>query len=274
MRDEPLVSVVMPIYNAEKFLGEAIESILNQSYKNIELIVVNDGSTDKSGKIVERFRKKDKRIKVLINKKALGYGGEAATNIAIKKAKGKYIAKMDADDVSMLERIEKEVEFLENNKNIFLVGSQALIIDSSGKIVGKRNVPLKHDEIWKEFYLRSCVVHPSIMFRNEGIIGDFFKLKFKHFNDYYTFFELMKNGKRFENLSEYLFKYRVHGDNTVYTNIKEKFRENYRIKKYFLSLGYQPYIKQRLMVFFQLLVVNLVPEKILFWSFNKLSKFK
>lgn len=269
---KPLVSVVMPVYNASLFLREAIDSVLNQTFKNYELIIVNDGSTDNSEKIINSYKKKNpNKITVLKNKVALGYGGEAATNQAIKFAKGKYIAKMDADDVSDKNRLKKEVEYLEKHEDVFLVGSQAKVIDGQSNVIGFRNVPLTHNKIWEEFYFRSCVIHPSVMFRKESITEDFYKLKFKHFNDYYTFFNLMSCGKKFANLPDYLVKYRIHGMNTVYSNLKIKFEINYKIKQSFLSSTYKPPIIHRLVVFLERFIVILFPEKLVIFVFLKLN---
>lgn len=272
---KPLVSVIMPVYNASLYLREAIDSVLSQTFKDYELIIINDGSTDNSGEIINDYKKNNpSRIIVLRNKVALGCAGEAATNQAIKIARGKYIAKMDADDVSDKNRLKKEVEYLEKHENIFLIGSQAKIIDGHNNIIGVRNVPLSHNNIWKEFYLRSCVIHPSVMFRRESIREDFYNLKFKHFNDYYTFFNLMSCGKKFANLPDYLVKYRIHGMNTTYSNLKLKFEINYKIKQSFLNKNYKPPLFHKLIVFFQRLVVILFPEKFIIFMFIKLNKNK
>jgi len=115
------VSIVMSVYNAQKYLDEAIESILNQTYSNFEFIIINDGSTDKSLEIIENYAKKDSRI-IVINRenKGLIY----SLNEGIRKANGKYIARMDADDISLPQRLEKQVEFMEKNKNIGICGTQ------------------------------------------------------------------------------------------------------------------------------------------------------
>ncbi len=116
----PLVSVIMPVYNAGNFLMEAIESILNQTYQNFEFIIVDDASTDNSWKIIQKYAKKyPKKIKAFQLKKTLNRGGDACANFALKKAKGKYIARMDADDIAHPKRLEKEVDFLEKTKRFF-----------------------------------------------------------------------------------------------------------------------------------------------------------
>lgn len=268
------VSVIMPVYNSKEFVAESIESILGQSYSNWELIIVDDGSTDGSGAIIDGYSKADQRIKVVRNSQPSGFGGEAAANQAIKLARGKYIAKMDSDDVSLTERLTKEVEFLDENPDVFMVGGWARVIDEKGRIRGERRVPVASQDIWEEFYLRSCVVHPSIMFRNERGGRDFYDLRFRHFNDYHTFFELMKQGKRVANIPDFLIHYRVHGKNTVYTNLKEKFEENYKIKQSFLDEKYRPKMVYRLIVEIQRLIIWLLPENWLIFLINNLSLWK
>jgi glycosyltransferase involved in cell wall biosynthesis len=111
MFDKPEVSVILPVYNSEIFLKSSIDSILNQSFKNFELIIINDGSTDSSEKIILNYLKKDKRIIYIKNFK--NYGISRSLNIAIKKSKGEFICRMDSDDISHYKRIEIQIFFLE-----------------------------------------------------------------------------------------------------------------------------------------------------------------
>ena len=108
--NNPAISVIMTAYNTEKYIKEAIESILNQTFKDFEFIIVDDGSTDNTRLIIEEYAKKDRRIKILYNKKNLGI--VKSLNKAIAIAKGKYIARMDSDDVSKLNRLEKQFVFM------------------------------------------------------------------------------------------------------------------------------------------------------------------
>lgn len=130
-----LVSVIIPIYNVEKYVKEAIESIQKQTYKNIEIIIVDDGSTDNTYKIVEELAKKDKRIKLFKNEKNLKI--VKTLNFALSMSNGEYIARMDGDDISALDRIEKKVKFLEENKEYDLVGCSMKAIDLDGNIIGQ-----------------------------------------------------------------------------------------------------------------------------------------
>ena len=111
--NNPLVSVIIPCYNAEKYVEEAVRSIMTQTYKNIEILVTEDCSTDNTLKILKNLEKEDSRIKVIQNKKNLKI--VKSLNNMINIAQGKYIARMDADDISLPERIEKQVRFMEEN---------------------------------------------------------------------------------------------------------------------------------------------------------------
>jgi len=264
MKELPLVSVVMPVHNAEEFIGEAIESILNQTYKHFELIIIDDASTDASWPIIEKNRRiHPKQIKTLHLSRSLGRSGDPATNIGISKARGKYIAKMDADDIAHPQRLEKQVNFLEKNSDIFMVGSQAYVIDKEGKIIGRKNTPLNHNDIYNNFFLYCYICHPSLMFRNLRMDGDFYQIKFPYFNEYFNFFKLMNQGKKVANLSDYLIYYRIHGKNNSFSNIKKKFLSTLAIKKEFVfKFGYEPTLSQILYTFAQSFFVFLLPDKV------------
>lgn len=130
-----LVSVIIPVYNVEKYVKEAIESIQNQTYKNLEIIVIDDGSVDDTYKIVEELAKDDNRIKLYKNEKNLKI--VKTLNRALSLSNGEYIARMDGDDISALDRIEKKVKFLEENQEFELVGCSMKAIDINGKQIGQ-----------------------------------------------------------------------------------------------------------------------------------------
>ena len=123
-----MISVIMSVYNDEKYLSKAVESILNQSYKDFEFIIVNDGSTDNSFEILEKYQQDDKRV-ILIEQDNIGL--TKSLNKAIDMACGKYIARMDSDDISLLTRFQKQIDFLEQNKDYALAGTNIAKIDIS-----------------------------------------------------------------------------------------------------------------------------------------------
>jgi len=202
---EPKISVIMSAYNAEKYIAEAIESILNQTFKNFEFIIINDCSTDNSLKIIKKYMKKDKRIILINNKK--NFGRAKSRNRGLKIAKGKYIAILDSDDVSLSERFEKQYNFLEQHQDVFLVGTGSINIDENGikKSISKPICSFK--KISKILPFNNCIFHPSIMFRN----GDkyFYREKFPYSQDYDLYLRLLSKGKRLVNMPEILIKYRI-----------------------------------------------------------------
>jgi len=132
---QPLVSVIMPAFNAELFIADAIESIISQTYRNWELIAVDDGSTDATKQIIRNLANKNNKIKPIYLRK--NHGESAAANIGFSKTKDQYIARIDADDIAHPERLTKQVKFLQNHPDYVLVGSQADIIDEYNQIIGE-----------------------------------------------------------------------------------------------------------------------------------------
>src|SRR3990172_12530717 len=128
--NNPVITVLMSAYNAEKYLREAIESILNQTFKDFEFIIINDCSTDKTKKIIEEYANKDARIKLINN--ATNLGLTKSLNIGLKEARGEYVARLDADDVALPERLEKQYEFMNKNRDITLTGAWAEKIYEEG----------------------------------------------------------------------------------------------------------------------------------------------
>jgi glycosyltransferase involved in cell wall biosynthesis len=160
----PLISVVMSVYNGERYLCEAIDSILCQTFIDFEYIIVNDGSTDKSLEIIHSYR--DERI-ILIDQQNAGLAN--ALNNGIKISNGKYIARMDADDISLSNRLEKQCYFLESNPSYIIVGSNARIIDADGNYVYTSKIKTASNDIKKMLPDRCPFYHSSVMYRKEVI---------------------------------------------------------------------------------------------------------
>jgi glycosyltransferase involved in cell wall biosynthesis len=198
----PLVSVVMPVHNGALYLSDAIKSILNQTYPHFELIIINDGSSDNSEYIINAFN--DSRIKYHVFNKQQGI--VAALNFGLTLAKGDFIARMDADDISLKHRLAKQVEMLLNNPEIAILGTQYIGINGRS-----RALPILHDDIIWHTLNASPFVHPSVMFRTS-----FIKLNSIRYNVDYQFAEDLAlwvecfSLTRMANLNERLIKYRYH----------------------------------------------------------------
>lgn len=212
MDPTPLISVILPTYSRESYLAESIESVLAQTYTNFELIIVNDCSTDHTAELLEDFRKKDKRIRVIENE--INKGAPASRNIAVELAGGKYLAMMDSDDISLPARFEKQVEFLEKQPQTYVLGCSAFVIDPEGNTVNEWHLPTRDRLIrWHSIFRNSKVFcNPSVMMR--ASIFDYVP-KFNENNRpsddselWATIFPYKELG--FANLADKLVKYRSH----------------------------------------------------------------
>ncbi|MGD9129292.1 MAG: glycosyltransferase [Candidatus Woesebacteria bacterium] len=259
-RKKTTISVIMPVFNGARFLAEAIESILKQSFKDFELIIVNDASTDNSEKIIKSFLKKDKRIKLLNNKQNLGES--ASANVGFKAAQAKYIARMDQDDIAHPDRFAKQVYFLDHNPDHILVATQGHIIDENKQVVGHKLFPLDHETIYKEYGNFHPILHPSIMVRR-SLLPDQKKLwtdQLSSADDYMTLFTLLMNGK-FANLPEKLIYYRLHSNNNSMKNVRAKFINSLRVRYYAIrDLGYPVNIKMLILMLMQSAYILFLPE--------------
>lgn len=263
----PLVSVIMPAYNAEKYIGEAIESILHQTFREFEFIIVDDASTDSTWSVIERYALKDKRIRTYRNRKNM----KSCRNYikAMNLAKGKYLAIMDNDDVSFPYRIEKQFEFLEKHPEVGIVGGTIEIIDNNGNYVAKRKYHLTDGDIRKNIFKYSPFAHPLVMIRKSVLeqIG-YYNPEYAPADDYDLYFRIGKVAK-FANLSDALLKYRVL-PNSI-TNKTTRRMDLLTIKIRFAYSNNYPYqitLFDRLLALMQFTAIFFVPAKVRVWLFN------
>ena len=219
--DSPLVSVIMPVYNAQFYLHNSIKSILEQSFADFEFIIIDDCSTDNSYTIMQRYAELDRRIIILKNKQNSKQA--YCRNLGIYRASGKYLAFLDADDISIMDRLKIQVNFLENNSGITVCGSRVNFITVNNDItVNKIYYPLKHNEIkiyCTLFY--NPIAQSSVMLRS-----DFLKANNMYYNealgyiaeDFYLWINLIDKGAKFAILDQELVNYRV-GDKNQTTAI-------------------------------------------------------
>ena len=163
---KPLITVLMSVYNGERYLHEAIESILNQTFTDFEFLIINDGSTDSTRDIITSYT--DSRIRLIDNEQNIGL--TKSLNKGIDLARGKYIARMDADDISMPERLEVQYNFLEKNIEYSLVSSGAYLIDENNNQIGELYRPYNYEMILGYIFFFNPIIHPSVLFEKKEII--------------------------------------------------------------------------------------------------------
>lgn len=226
MTQTHLISVLMPVYNTkEEYLRASIESILNQTFTDFEFIIVNDGSTNNAEEVILSY--KDNRIKYV---KQENQGIVGALNNAWSKASGKYIARMDSDDIAYPERFAKQVNFLEENPEYSLVGSWAKIIPS------KNIIKLPQDIKIMDLLADCMFIHPSIMF-NKADFEKFnlqYETGFEYAEDYCLYANAVKHLKM-TNLQEVLLDYRVYPENSSSKNRDIRIKSSFKVQDLILE---------------------------------------
>lgn len=231
----PFISVVMPVFNAEKFIYSTVKSIIDQTFSDFELIIINDASTDTTEKIINSFN--DNRIKII---KTLGIGATEAYNTGFRNAKGKYIAISDHDDISEKDRFKKQVEFLEKNPEVNVLGTNYNVINEKGNFLFSVLQPQENLQI-KELLLKraSGVFNPSLMVRKE--IFD----KYGYYNNNYfpvsdyEFYLRNIDYLHFHNLEDILYNWRNLKTSISHKNVdlfnKQLYKVSYKYiyKKYY-----------------------------------------
>jgi len=271
-KNTPKISIILPVYNAGKYLSLAIESILNQSFSDFEIIAINDGSKDNSLKILKEYAFKDNRIKVYSNKKNLGVSKSA--NKAIKFTSGQFIARMDADDIMIQNRLKNQYEFLISNPKHILIGGQVILTDPNSKIIGEKKFPLDHRQI-KEMLFTAMPVQQATTMINRGLLSRNFIWYEDGMNtaeEVELFFKLLQYGK-FANLDSFVHEYRQHSDSLSRRNPKDTFRLTYIARKKGVRLhGYIPSAKASVISSMQKLIITILPKNLIYPIYYSLRK--
>ena len=199
---KPLVSIVMAVRNEEKQVIRAVNSVLNQTYKNLEMIVIDDSSTDRTPEILRELAEKDNRISIV--RLCENLGAAYARNIGIKHAEGEYIAILDADDWFHPRKIEIQVEFLEAKRKYGLVGTFCIALDPVRNRILKTRLPITHEEILKTMAYRNPFIHSSVIIR-KSILDEvgYYNPRYKRAHDYDLYFRILSRS-RAANIPRYL----------------------------------------------------------------------
>jgi GT2 family glycosyltransferase len=221
MIEQPTISVLMPSYNSAKYLAEAMDSILNQTFGDFEFIIINDGSTDDSESLLRAYEKKDHRIRLISRGNT---GIVRALNEGLELAQGQYIARMDSDDIALPERFAKQVKYMEEHPECVVVGAWGLMIDPEGCPVRLHRHPITHEAIDSAHMNGDfgAVPHSCALIRRDVLqrINGYRKAA-EPAEDVDLFLRLAEEGK-LANLPECLFKYRLHPTSTGYAKRKKQ----------------------------------------------------
>lgn len=210
--NKPLVSVIMATFNEPSaFITKSINSILNQSYQNLELLIADDSTNSETIRAINEAAARDNRVRILRKDERMGF--VPALNYALKQSKGELLARMDGDDMSLPERIEKQVNYAQSHPQIDIFGGSMNIIDENDDIISERHYPTTPSAIKLMFMFRSPFSHPTLMFRRKVFTeGFYYNPDFKRAEDIDLYMRLYKHGFHFGNLPDKLLNYRVTGD--------------------------------------------------------------
>jgi glycosyltransferase involved in cell wall biosynthesis len=228
---KPAITVLMPVYNAAQYIGDAIQSVLQQSFADFELLIINDGSIDETEKIIRSFP--DKRI-ILINQ--TNQGVAAALNNGLQIAKADYIARFDADDICIRERLKTQYEFLQNHPEYVIVGTDVDYLDMNDEFVFSYTSTYTNEKIQQQKFITCPFIHSSVLFRKEAVIkAGGYNIHAHTFEDHLLWPKILSQGKGC-NLAEILLRVRLNPNSIT---IDERWRNNrfHSIKKQAILKG-------------------------------------
>ncbi len=225
-KSNPSISVIMPIYNAEEYLKESIESILSQSFKDFEFVIVNDGSVDSSKTIVESFD--DDRIR-FIDRHHEGFA--KTLNAAIKASKGRYLARIDSDDFAEVDRLKLQFEFMEQNPDVGILGAQGVLVDPEGKVVGDLKRPVSQDCLSKYIEYACPVIHSTYFVRKEVYEALEGYRDIPPVEDYDLLFRASELGYKIQNLPDQLVQYRINPTGMTLKNLQRSIYFTLKVQK-------------------------------------------
>lgn len=258
MNKKPLVSVVMSVFNDDKYVRRAIDSILNQTLKNIEFIIINDASKDNSLQTIQSYVRKDRRVKLINNPQELKLA--PSLNLGVSQAKADLIARMDPDDISLPERLEIQHLYLRKHPAVAVVGTNLSIVDENKKEIWVRDYPTKSVDIKKIMLRYAPFAHPSVMFR---------KKVFEEFGGYDPNMKLcedtdfwFKIGTKYDfgNIPKRLVQYTLSEKSGTHRNIRQTELLGFKIKlNAIIKYGYRPSLYDIIYNILQFLTLWIMP---------------
>lgn len=217
----PPITVLMPVFNGEKYLGQAVESILDQTFSGFELLIIDDCSSDRSFDMIRSYR--DSRIRLVQNNSNMGLIG--TLNKGIELAAGSFIARMDQDDISMPERLGKQIAFMETHTEVAVCGCWAIEIDENGNRLGKRETPVGR-RMAKDYWRPSPIIHPSAFMRTAIARRYTYDKDFIDAEDYELWLRIARD-HRIDNIPEYLLYYRMNSSSITNVHRQRQLQSTY-----------------------------------------------
>ena len=261
----PAVTVLMAVWNPHpRYFLEAVQSVLGQSFRDFELLVVEDPSPRDAAALLAEID--DERIRVVRREARAGLA--AALNSGLALARAPLIARMDADDVCVADRLTRQIEFLTQHPEIDVVGSRILIVNEDGRAYGRRLLPLRHEEIAAALRRYNCISHPAVMMRRERLesVGGYDPQQ--RVEDYDLWCRMLRSGARFANLEQPVVRYRFHPGALKFEHIHEVIRETMAIKRRYFGDAFD--FGDRLRLFGEVLLL-ILPQRLVLWLFTKLQ---
>ncbi len=230
----PRVSIILPTYNGNKTINNAIESILIQNFKDYEFIIVDDCSTDKTALLIDKYTERDNRIIIIRN--PINLGLQKSLNKALMISRGEYIGRIDDDDIWIgKNKLQEQVDFLDQHTKHVLVGTYGFLVNASGKIINKNKLPMSDDEIRKRILIACPFLHSTVLFR-KSVLNETgkYSVDYNFAEDLDLWLRMGLYGK-FYNIPKYLIKTFIPGDNISYNTPssmrKQQLRETIEIIK-------------------------------------------
>lgn len=218
-----MVSVILPIHNASRYLRECLDSLLRQTWSDFEVLAIDDGSTDDSAEIVKSFS--DPRIRLLQNPSNLRL--IKTLNRGIQEARRPFLMRMDADDICFPQRIERQLSWMRERPEIDVLGSWAIRIDERGRHGGVISKP-QGDDLAYWSWVPTPLIHPTVMIRRERVGGDlYYDDQMLHCEDYELWLRLLSQGRVLENYPAPLLYYRIHPGGVSMQNRKVQLKNSY-----------------------------------------------
>ncbi|HYH14370.1 MAG TPA: glycosyltransferase [Flavisolibacter sp.] len=232
----PVISIIFPAFNSASFIKEAIDSLLQQTFMDFELIIINDGSTDNTEAIVQSYT--DSRI--VYSKNETNQGLIYTLNKGIKMARGAYIARMDADDICLPNRLAVQKQWLDSHPETAVVATLIEFIDENNTVTGYwklDKLTITFAAIRKVMPYENCIAHPSVMARKSILETYLYNPEQQHIEDYDLWLRLIADGHRIEKIPQVLLQYRVHSSSITVSKLRKNnfFFKHYAFKKRYIA---------------------------------------